>query len=228
MDEFPEEKIAFHAPNAHSEVYLSKEYFCKMCPTCVSSKLCEFILTGTRLWLYLSLLLPVPYPHPHACFIFIFIMFSNLKGTGLWPVYLEPRFSQSDSLKSWTVKYLKIANIQYLLWLLCENLVLNCKYPTFCSNKVLCVWRIASLCWTLLITKLSLGFGFSASASASVLKIYVYWHEWSFWDACLIRLFSSDTYCPPCHVFAYTYTRANFLWLFLNFSMEEVTRLSTQ
>ena len=29
--------------NARSEVYLSKEYFCKMYPTCVSSKLCEFI-----------------------------------------------------------------------------------------------------------------------------------------------------------------------------------------
>ena len=31
--------------NARSEVYLSKEYFCKMYPTCVSSKLCEFIET---------------------------------------------------------------------------------------------------------------------------------------------------------------------------------------
>ena len=30
--------------NARSEVYLSKEYFCKMYPTCVSSKLCKFIL----------------------------------------------------------------------------------------------------------------------------------------------------------------------------------------
>ena len=29
--------------NACSKVYLLKEYFCKMYPTCVSSKLCEFI-----------------------------------------------------------------------------------------------------------------------------------------------------------------------------------------
>ena len=30
--------------NARPKVYLSKEYFCEMYPTCVSSKLCEFIL----------------------------------------------------------------------------------------------------------------------------------------------------------------------------------------
>ena len=29
--------------NTHSEVYFSKEYFCEMYPTCMSSKLCEFI-----------------------------------------------------------------------------------------------------------------------------------------------------------------------------------------
>ena len=29
--------------NARSEVYLSKKYFCKMYPTCMSSKFCEFI-----------------------------------------------------------------------------------------------------------------------------------------------------------------------------------------
>ena len=29
--------------NARPEVYLSKEYFCEMYPTCVSSKLCKFI-----------------------------------------------------------------------------------------------------------------------------------------------------------------------------------------
>ena len=29
--------------NARSEVYFSKVYFCEMYPTCVSSKLCEFI-----------------------------------------------------------------------------------------------------------------------------------------------------------------------------------------
>ena len=28
--------------NARPKVYLSKEYFCEMYPTCVSSKLCEF------------------------------------------------------------------------------------------------------------------------------------------------------------------------------------------
>ena len=31
--------------NARPKAYLSKEYFCEMCPTCVSSKLCEFILS---------------------------------------------------------------------------------------------------------------------------------------------------------------------------------------
>ena len=30
--------------NARPKVYLSKEYFYKMYPTCVSSKLCEFII----------------------------------------------------------------------------------------------------------------------------------------------------------------------------------------
>ena len=30
--------------NARPKVYLSQEYFCEMYPTCVSSKLCEFIL----------------------------------------------------------------------------------------------------------------------------------------------------------------------------------------
>ena len=29
--------------NAGPKVYLSKKYFCEMYPTCVSSKLCEFI-----------------------------------------------------------------------------------------------------------------------------------------------------------------------------------------
>ena len=32
--------------NARPKVYLSKEYFCEMYPTCVSSKLCEFIFCG--------------------------------------------------------------------------------------------------------------------------------------------------------------------------------------
>ena len=34
--------------NARPKVYLSKEYFCEMYPTCVSSKLCEFILVENR------------------------------------------------------------------------------------------------------------------------------------------------------------------------------------
>ena len=37
-------KNVYESLNARSEVYLSKEYFCKMYPTCVSSKLCEFIV----------------------------------------------------------------------------------------------------------------------------------------------------------------------------------------
>ena len=36
-------KNVYEGLNARSKVYLSKEYFCKMYPTCVSSKLCEFI-----------------------------------------------------------------------------------------------------------------------------------------------------------------------------------------
>ena len=36
-------KNVYEGLTAHSEVYLSKEYFCKMYPTCVSSKLCKFI-----------------------------------------------------------------------------------------------------------------------------------------------------------------------------------------
>ena len=36
-------KNVYEGLNAHSEVYLSKEYFCKMYQTCVPSKLCEFI-----------------------------------------------------------------------------------------------------------------------------------------------------------------------------------------
>ena len=34
--------------NARSEVYLSKEYFCEMYPTCMSSKLCEFICSFVK------------------------------------------------------------------------------------------------------------------------------------------------------------------------------------
>ena len=34
--------------NARPKVYLSKEYYCKMYPTCMSSKLCEFISFGTH------------------------------------------------------------------------------------------------------------------------------------------------------------------------------------
>ena len=36
-------KSAYEGLNARPKVYLSKEYLCKMYPTCVSSKLCEFI-----------------------------------------------------------------------------------------------------------------------------------------------------------------------------------------
>ena len=35
--------------NAQPKVYLSKDYFCEMYPTCVSSKLCEFIYCETIL-----------------------------------------------------------------------------------------------------------------------------------------------------------------------------------
>ena len=41
-------KNVYEGLNARSEVYLSKEYFCKMYPTCVSSKLCEFIYSPTK------------------------------------------------------------------------------------------------------------------------------------------------------------------------------------
>ena len=37
-------KSAYEGLNARPKVYLSKEYFCEMYPTCVSSKLCEFII----------------------------------------------------------------------------------------------------------------------------------------------------------------------------------------
>ena len=36
-------KNVYEGLNARSKVYLSKEYFFKMYPNCVSSKLCEFI-----------------------------------------------------------------------------------------------------------------------------------------------------------------------------------------
>ena len=36
-------KIVYEGLNARPKVYLSKEYFYEMYPTCVSSKLCEFI-----------------------------------------------------------------------------------------------------------------------------------------------------------------------------------------
>ena len=35
--------------NARPKVYFSKKYFCEMYPTCVSSKLCEFILLLIKL-----------------------------------------------------------------------------------------------------------------------------------------------------------------------------------
>ena len=36
-------KNVYEGLNARPKVYLYKEYFCEMYPTCVSSKLCEFI-----------------------------------------------------------------------------------------------------------------------------------------------------------------------------------------
>ena len=42
VDEGLNVKHVYEGLNARSEVYLSKEYFCEMYPTCVSSKLCEF------------------------------------------------------------------------------------------------------------------------------------------------------------------------------------------
>ena len=42
-------KNVYEGLNARPKVYLSKEYFCEMYPTCVSSKLCEFILFKTLL-----------------------------------------------------------------------------------------------------------------------------------------------------------------------------------
>ena len=37
------QKCIYEGLNARPKVYLWKEYFCEMNPTCVSSKLCEFI-----------------------------------------------------------------------------------------------------------------------------------------------------------------------------------------
>ena len=37
-------KNVYEGLNARPKVYLSKEYYCETYPTCVSSKLCEFIL----------------------------------------------------------------------------------------------------------------------------------------------------------------------------------------
>ena len=42
-------KSAYEGLNARPKVYLSKEYFCEMYPTCVSSKLCEFFMMKQRL-----------------------------------------------------------------------------------------------------------------------------------------------------------------------------------
>ena len=36
-------KNVYKGLNARPKVYLPKEYFCEMYPTCVSSKLCKFI-----------------------------------------------------------------------------------------------------------------------------------------------------------------------------------------
>ena len=39
-------KNVYEGLNARPKVYLSKEYFCEMYPTCASSKLCEFIVVS--------------------------------------------------------------------------------------------------------------------------------------------------------------------------------------
>ena len=41
--------------NARSEVYFSKQYFSEMYPTCVSSKLCEFIQAPTGNFLCITI-----------------------------------------------------------------------------------------------------------------------------------------------------------------------------
>ena len=52
-------KSAYEGLNARPKVYLSKEYFCEMYPTCVSSKLCEFILTDINLKVLSLVLVPI-------------------------------------------------------------------------------------------------------------------------------------------------------------------------
>ena len=41
-------KNVYEGLNARPKVYLLKEYSCEMYPTCVSSKLCEFIFLETN------------------------------------------------------------------------------------------------------------------------------------------------------------------------------------
>ena len=47
-------KNVYEGLNARPKVYLSKEYFCEMYPTCVSSKLCEFIPKVPMIRIYMD------------------------------------------------------------------------------------------------------------------------------------------------------------------------------
>ena len=46
-------KNVYEGLNARPKVYLSKEYFCEMYPSCMSSKLCEFISLLTAAFFFL-------------------------------------------------------------------------------------------------------------------------------------------------------------------------------
>ena len=54
-------KNVYEGLNARPKVYLSKEYFCKMYPTCVSSKLWEFIFL--LIFIQLKTILYILYCH---------------------------------------------------------------------------------------------------------------------------------------------------------------------
>ena len=63
-------KNVYEGLNAPPKVYFSKEFFCKMYPTCVSSKLCEFIRKGlpsscfTKVAVLVWMLASCPHPRP--------------------------------------------------------------------------------------------------------------------------------------------------------------------
>ena len=71
-------KCAYEGLNARPKVYLSKEYFCEMYPTFVSSKLCEFIVIETKLiWGY-----PPPFGKPSKREVTKLWTFSGLREVG--------------------------------------------------------------------------------------------------------------------------------------------------